>query len=71
MQRQFRGRISELEDENGGSFSSTNDSLRLASEYFMNLFSTSDIGSDEHVFSLVEKRVTDNMNEALLTNFTE
>ncbi|KAG8478535.1 hypothetical protein CXB51_028292 [Gossypium anomalum] len=59
VQCQFRGRISELEDESSRSFSSTEEMLRLASEYFINLFSASDMGSDEHLFRLVEKRVTD------------
>ncbi|XP_040935318.1 uncharacterized protein [Gossypium hirsutum] len=65
-QRQFRGRITKLEDENGRKLSSTEEILRLASDYFVNLFSASSMGSDEHLFGLVEKKVTESMNAALL-----
>ncbi|KAK5793159.1 hypothetical protein PVK06_034297 [Gossypium arboreum] len=71
IQRQFRGRISEFEYENGRKLSSTKEMLRLASDYFSNLFSASNMGSNEHLFGLVEKRVTDSMNDALLKQFTE
>ncbi|KAA3489992.1 reverse transcriptase [Gossypium australe] len=67
---QFRGRIIALEDENGRKYSSTEDILRLASDYFINLFSASSMGSDEHLFGLVEKKVTESMNAALLKQFT-
>ncbi|KAK5833850.1 hypothetical protein PVK06_017713 [Gossypium arboreum] len=45
--------------------------FKIASDFFGKLFSTSDLGSDEHVFGLVEKRVNDNMNDFLLQQFTE
>ncbi|KAA3468552.1 reverse transcriptase [Gossypium australe] len=71
VNRQFHGRIIALEDKNGGKLSSTKDILRLASDYFINLFSASIMGSDEHLFGLVEKKVTESMNAALLKQFTE
>ncbi|KAK5846146.1 hypothetical protein PVK06_002417 [Gossypium arboreum] len=49
----------------------TEEMLKLASDFFGNLFSTSDMGSDESVFGLVEKRVTADMNDFLLQQFIE
>ncbi|KAH1047849.1 hypothetical protein J1N35_038633 [Gossypium stocksii] len=69
--KEFRGRISELDDENGRRTSSTEEFLKLTSEYFSNLFSASDVGSNEHLFGLAEKRVTDSMSDDLLKQFTE
>lgn len=59
-----------MENGNGRRTSST-ELLNLASDYFKNLFSASEVGSDEHVFGLVEKRVTESMNDTLLKLFTE
>ncbi|KAH1065446.1 hypothetical protein J1N35_030433 [Gossypium stocksii] len=69
--RQLRSRITELEDGNGRCFSSTEDCLKLATNYFISLFSASEMGSDDHVFGLVEKKVTESMNESLLKAFSE
>ncbi|KAK5802172.1 hypothetical protein PVK06_029755 [Gossypium arboreum] len=61
----------ELENGNGRRTSSTEELLNLASDYFKNLFSASEVGSDEHVFGLVEKRVTESMNDTFLKQFTK
>lgn len=71
VQRHFRCRISELEDGAGRSTNSTEEFLQVASDYFGKLFSASESGSDEHLFSLVEEKVTSSMNERLLRQFTE
>lgn len=63
----MRGRISELDNKNGRRISSNDAMLKLAFEFFSDLFSTFEMGPDEHVFELVEKRVTKNMNDNLLT----
>ncbi|KAH1129370.1 hypothetical protein J1N35_000748 [Gossypium stocksii] len=44
--------------------------LQIASKYFDNLFSTSTSGNDNHLLGLVEKRITDSMNDDLLHPFT-
>ncbi|KAK5839304.1 hypothetical protein PVK06_008080 [Gossypium arboreum] len=61
IQRQFRGRIVELDDGNGRRISSTEELLHLAFE----------IGFDEHVLGLVENRVSGSMNDSLRKLFTE
>lgn len=71
VQRHFLNRIAELDDGNRRRFSSTEDLLCLASDYFKDLYSASEIGSDEHVFGLVENRVSGRMNDSLLKQFTE
>ncbi|KAK5774272.1 hypothetical protein PVK06_042127 [Gossypium arboreum] len=69
--RKSRRRISELEDENGGQVTSSEEIINVASEYFKKLFSASNVGLDERLFSLVEKKGTDSMNDMLLRQFTE
>ncbi|XP_016706908.2 uncharacterized protein [Gossypium hirsutum] len=71
VQRHFRCKIFELEDGAGRSTNSTEEFLQIASDYFGKLFSASESGSDEHLFCLVEKKVTSSMNERLLRQFTE
>ncbi|KAH1046178.1 hypothetical protein J1N35_036962 [Gossypium stocksii] len=71
LDREFRRQILELNDRNGRRTSSNKEILKLASDYFSNLFSASEMGSDEHVFGLVEKRVTESMNDIILKQFTE
>ncbi|XP_052477251.1 uncharacterized protein LOC128032614 [Gossypium raimondii] len=71
VQRHFHCRISELEDGAGKNTNSTEEFLQVASDYFGKLFSASESGSDEHLFSLVEEKVTSSMNERLLRQFTE
>ncbi|KAK8286920.1 hypothetical protein V6Z12_D07G023200 [Gossypium hirsutum] len=71
VQHQLRGRISELDNGNGRRISSTEEILKLAADYFSNLFSAFEMGSDEHVFELVEKIVTESMNDFLIKQFTE
>ncbi|KAH1074000.1 hypothetical protein J1N35_026328 [Gossypium stocksii] len=71
VQRQTRSRITGLEGENGRWFSTTEEMLQLALDYFGNLFSTSKMGTDERFFKLVEKRITKSMNDNLLKQFTE
>ncbi|KAH1033047.1 hypothetical protein J1N35_045221 [Gossypium stocksii] len=71
VQRQFRGQISGLEGEKGRRSITTQDMLKLASDSFSNLFSASDMGIDECLFGLVEKRVIDSINDNSLKQFTE
>ncbi|KAH1084030.1 hypothetical protein J1N35_023791 [Gossypium stocksii] len=66
----IRGRITELEDGDGRRMSSNEEMLKLAAKFFSELFSASEMGLDEHVFELVEKRVTDDMNDSLIAQFT-
>ncbi|PPE00461.1 hypothetical protein GOBAR_DD02511 [Gossypium barbadense] len=66
-----RGRITELHDDNGRQANSTEEFVQIASNYFGKLFSTSDVGSDECLFRLVEEKVTESTNEELLKEFTE
>ncbi|KAA3477129.1 reverse transcriptase [Gossypium australe] len=70
-QRHFRGRIFEVVDENGVRHSAPEDMVKVASDYFVDLFTASEMGLDEHLFSLVEKKVTNCMNESLLKHFTK
>ncbi|XP_040960314.1 uncharacterized protein [Gossypium hirsutum] len=70
-QRHFCCIISELEDGAGRRTNSTEELLQIASDYFGKLFTASEPGSDEHLFSLVEEKVTCSMNERLLRQFTE
>ncbi|KAK8272271.1 hypothetical protein V6Z12_D11G319000 [Gossypium hirsutum] len=71
VQRHLRGRISALEDENGRRASSTLEFIKIASDYFGKLFTALEMGSNEHLFGLVETRVTDSTNASLLQQFTE
>ncbi|KAH1083924.1 hypothetical protein J1N35_023685 [Gossypium stocksii] len=71
VHRQLHSRITELEDGSGRCFSSTEDYLKLATNYFISLFSASEMGLDDHVFGLVEKKVAESMNESLLKAFLE
>ncbi|KAH1032597.1 hypothetical protein J1N35_044771 [Gossypium stocksii] len=45
--------------------------LKFATDFFGNLFLAFEVGTDERLFGLVEKRVTATMNENLLKQFTE
>ncbi|KAH1122865.1 hypothetical protein J1N35_006025 [Gossypium stocksii] len=60
-----------IEDESGGRTTSTEEIIKIASGYFEKLFSASDMGVDEHLFSLMEKKVTVSLNDILLRQFTE
>lgn len=71
VQQHFRGRISELEDGAGRKTTSSEEFLQIATNYFGKLFSASKSGSDKHLFGLVERKITDCMNERLLKQFTE
>ncbi|XP_017648057.2 uncharacterized protein LOC108488279 [Gossypium arboreum] len=71
VQRQNRGRINELEGMNGTRTHTIEEMLKLAFDFFEDLFSASKMGSDERVFGLVEKRITDDMNDSLLQQFME
>ncbi|KAK5839247.1 hypothetical protein PVK06_008022 [Gossypium arboreum] len=66
VQRNLRGKIKELEGANGEKIYTNEDMLKVASDFFVQLFSASESGVDERVFGLVEKRVTDDMNASLL-----
>ncbi|PPS15936.1 hypothetical protein GOBAR_AA04642 [Gossypium barbadense] len=65
VQCQFHGRINELEKANGARISTTEEMLKLASNFFGNLFSASDMGSNGARIS------TTDMNDFLLQQFTE
>ncbi|KAK5775962.1 hypothetical protein PVK06_043918 [Gossypium arboreum] len=71
VQRQNHGRINELEGMNGTRAHITEEMLKLSSNFFEDLFSAFEIGADERVFGLVEKQITDYMNDSLLQQFTE
>ncbi|KAA3449628.1 reverse transcriptase [Gossypium australe] len=70
-QRHTRNRINELEDENGNKASTTDDMLKIASDYFEKLFFASEAGIDDRIFGLVEKRVMECMNANLTKPFSE
>ncbi|KAA3461511.1 reverse transcriptase [Gossypium australe] len=70
-QRHFRNRISELVDADGVRHTETEEMIKVAADYFEDLFTASEIGMDEHLFSMVKSKVTDSMNESLLKPFTE
>ncbi|KAA3461612.1 reverse transcriptase [Gossypium australe] len=70
-QRKTRNRIVALEDDFGNRFSTNEDMVKVATDYFAMLFSASEVGYDEHIFYLVEKRVTNSMNGSLSKQFTE
>ncbi|KAA3482175.1 reverse transcriptase [Gossypium australe] len=70
-QRFSHGRIHELVDGNGVRHTELAEMLKVASSYFDNLFTASEMGFDEHLLSLVKRKVTDNMNDYLLQPFTE
>ncbi|XP_016683863.1 uncharacterized protein [Gossypium hirsutum] len=61
----------QLEDAAGRRTTSSKEFLQIATDYFGKLFSASEGGSDEHLFGLVERKVTDRMNERLLKQFTD
>ncbi|KAA3475036.1 reverse transcriptase [Gossypium australe] len=69
--RHFHGKISELIDANGIRHSAPKEMVKMASDYFEDLFTASEIGVDEHIFSLVDSKVTGCMNESLLKPFSE
>ncbi|KAA3485540.1 reverse transcriptase [Gossypium australe] len=70
-QRQVRGRITELKDECGIRCSENEEMIKIGSDYFEKIFSASEAGLDEHLFGLVEKRVTASMNVSLIKQFSE
>ncbi|KAA3467448.1 reverse transcriptase [Gossypium australe] len=71
INRQFRGRVLTLEDENGTLLTSTEDILKLASDYFGNLFTAIDMGPDDHLFGLMEEKINERMNANLMRHFTD
>ncbi|KAA3479291.1 reverse transcriptase [Gossypium australe] len=70
-QRHSRGRVSKLVDDNGVRHSEPANMLKVASDYFADLFTTSEMGLDKHLLNLMERKVTDDMNESLLQRFME
>ncbi|KAH1037978.1 hypothetical protein J1N35_039721 [Gossypium stocksii] len=67
---QLRAQINGLERMNGTRIHTTDEMLKLASNFFEDLFSASDMGLDKRVFGLVEKQITDDINDFLLQQFT-
>lgn len=43
----------------------------IARIYFKNNFTTKGIGNMEHILSRVEKYITDNMNQLLITKYSD
>ncbi|KAA3468935.1 reverse transcriptase [Gossypium australe] len=70
-QRHSRNKISELFDNNGIRHTDSVAMLKVASDYFGDLFTASEEGPDEHLFNLVVKKVSNAMNDSLLRPFTE
>ncbi|XP_012448836.1 uncharacterized protein LOC105772032 [Gossypium raimondii] len=69
--RYNRNRMLGLEDDSSQWVTGTKDMMRVAVKYFENLFTASDLGGDDRVIGLVEKRISRNMNEKLLQKFTK
>ncbi|KAA3471346.1 reverse transcriptase [Gossypium australe] len=70
-QRHIRNKINELKDENGNRVLTKDEMIKIASDYSEKLFSASEAGMDDHIFGLVEKRVTECMNTNLIKQFSE
>ncbi|KAA3453417.1 reverse transcriptase [Gossypium australe] len=70
-QQKVRNRIAMLENDIGNSYSTNEDMIKVAQDYFEKLFSASEAESDDRIFGLVEKRVTDSMNDSLNKAFIE
>ncbi|KAH1074832.1 hypothetical protein J1N35_027160 [Gossypium stocksii] len=68
--RSNHNQILGLADETGHWVSNPEDMLKVALKHFGELFTASESGGDDRVLNLVEKRISDSMNEALLTPFT-
>ncbi|KAK5842607.1 hypothetical protein PVK06_004984 [Gossypium arboreum] len=45
--------------------------LRIALEYLLELFTTSNAGNDARILGLVQRKITDSMNDELLQSFTK
>lgn len=45
--------------------------LKVVADYFEQLFTTSKVANDEHIFGLVQRKVIDVMNDLLLAHFRE
>ncbi|KAK5775038.1 hypothetical protein PVK06_042905 [Gossypium arboreum] len=71
VQRFYRNRILGLEREDGSRVSTNEEMLQLVSRYFENLFTASSSGDDVRLLGLVDKRISNDMNEELLKLFTE
>ncbi|PPS10808.1 hypothetical protein GOBAR_AA09834 [Gossypium barbadense] len=63
--------ILRLEREDGSRVSTNEEMLQLASRYFENLFTASSSGDDVRLLGLVDKRISNDMNEELLKPFME
>ncbi|KAA3477692.1 reverse transcriptase [Gossypium australe] len=69
--RHYRNKLPELVDANGIRRSEPAEMIKVASDFFEDLFTASEMGRDDYLFSLVEKKVTDGMNDYLLKDFTD
>ncbi|KAA3478601.1 reverse transcriptase [Gossypium australe] len=69
--RHYRNKIPELVDAHGIKRSEPAEMIKVATDFFEDLFTASEMGSDDHLFSLVEKKVTASMNDYLLKDFTD
>ncbi|KAA3486163.1 reverse transcriptase [Gossypium australe] len=67
----YRNKIPELVDDHGIRRSEVAEMITVATDFFKDLFTASEMGSDDHLFSLVEKKVTASMNDYLLKDFTD
>ncbi|KAL1174611.1 hypothetical protein V6Z11_A04G026400 [Gossypium hirsutum] len=71
IQQFYRNRISGLEHEDGSRVSTNEEMLQLALRYFKNLFTASSSEDDVRLLGLVDKCISNDMNEELLKPFTE
>ncbi|PPR82077.1 hypothetical protein GOBAR_AA38635 [Gossypium barbadense] len=71
QQLQHWSRISGLEHEDGSRVSTNEEMLQLALRYFKNLFTPSSSEDDVRLLGLVDKCISNDMNEELLKPFTE
>ncbi|KAK5794825.1 hypothetical protein PVK06_036075 [Gossypium arboreum] len=69
--RFHRNKILGLERDDGSWVSTNKEMLQLALTYFKRLFAATNTGDDDHLLRLVEKRITNSMNDKLLKPFTE
>ncbi|KAH1107204.1 hypothetical protein J1N35_010972 [Gossypium stocksii] len=67
--RHFRNRISRLHDDSGQWVSESKDIIHVALKQFSDLFTVLNLGGDDRILGLVEKRITTTMNKNLLKSF--
>lgn len=63
--------ILRLEDESGQLITDTEEMMRIAVIYFGDLFTASDLGGDDRVLGLVEKKISMSMNKKFIQPLTK